>query len=218
MDAREPTTRCDFELAHDQLIQTLENSPGRKQPIVPSNPGLLLIDPQRIFCDSRSPAYCHGWSTAAGNALALCALFFELGRPVAVTRHLQDGNGISNRFLPRPIRRDDPLSELIPEITSIFPEKTVVEKDRFNALAGPEVLSRFLDCAELILIGVQTHRCVLATALAAADSGFVPVVVSDACAAPTFADHRRALSVLAAGHAAVRTTGEIIAICRELQR
>jgi nicotinamidase-related amidase len=49
----------------------------------------------------------------------------------------------------------------------------------------------------MVLTGVSTDCCVLATAVAAADAGVHVKVVADACAGITDADHQRALDVMA---------------------
>ena len=48
----------------------------------------------------------------------------------------------------------------------------------------------------LVLTGVSTDCCVIATALAAADAGATVTVASDACAGSTPDDHAAALRVM----------------------
>jgi isochorismate hydrolase len=62
----------------------------------------------------------------------------------------------------------------------------------------------------LVIMGLQTHLCVLATALDAARRDLRPVVVADACAARERSLHRDALRVLSSGHAHVATADEVI--------
>ena len=77
------------------------------------------------------------------------------------------------------------------------------------SLAG--LVRRAAGCDALVLAGVQTPLCVLATALDAARTPLVPVVAADACAARTAAEHEAALRVLSCGHAHVATIDEIVA-------
>jgi len=62
----------------------------------------------------------------------------------------------------------------------------------------PEVFNRFAPEARVVLCGVSTDCCVLATALAAVDSGVAVRVVVDACAAKTEAAQVAALGIMAA--------------------
>ena len=61
---------------------------------------------------------------------------------------------------------------------------------------GPDLAAR-LGGDDLVLCGVSTDCCVLATALAAADDGATVRVVADACAGLDDAAHQRALALLA---------------------
>ena len=62
----------------------------------------------------------------------------------------------------------------------------------------PEAHGRFAPDAAVVLCGVSTDCCVLATALAAVDAGAHVRVVEDACAARTEAVHQGALGIMAA--------------------
>ena len=62
----------------------------------------------------------------------------------------------------------------------------------------PEAFARFAPGAGVVLCGVSTDCCVLATALAAVDGGVPVRVVADACAAKTQAAHEAALGIMAA--------------------
>ena len=62
---------------------------------------------------------------------------------------------------------------------------------------GPELAGRLGDDGELVLCGVSTDCCVLATALAAVDAGAAVRVVADACAGIDAAAHERAVALLA---------------------
>jgi nicotinamidase-related amidase len=62
---------------------------------------------------------------------------------------------------------------------------------------GPELADRLDDDGPLVLCGVSTDCCVLATALGAVDAGVSVRVVADACAGLDAAAHERALALLA---------------------
>jgi nicotinamidase-related amidase len=60
---------------------------------------------------------------------------------------------------------------------------------------GPELAGR-VGSGEMVLAGVATECCVLATAVAAADAGVRVRVVADACAGADDVSHEQALGVL----------------------
>lgn len=60
----------------------------------------------------------------------------------------------------------------------------------------PALTERLGQEGELVLAGVSTESCVLATALDAADAGVHVRVAADACAAPEDATHEHALAVM----------------------
>lgn len=71
-----------------------------------------------------------------------------------------------------------------------------LDKPTFSAW-GPELASRVGEDGELVLCGVSTDCCVLATAVAAVDAGVPVRVAADACAGTDAAAHERALGLLA---------------------
>jgi nicotinamidase-related amidase len=62
---------------------------------------------------------------------------------------------------------------------------------------GAELAAAMPDGHGMVLTGVSTDCCVLATAVAAADAGVQVKVVADACAGVTDTDHQRALDAMA---------------------
>jgi nicotinamidase-related amidase len=62
---------------------------------------------------------------------------------------------------------------------------------------GPELAARLDDDGQLVLCGVSTDCCVLATALGAVDAGVSVRIAADACAGLDTAAHERALALLA---------------------
>jgi maleamate amidohydrolase len=196
--------------------RTADNTPILWPPF--NAPLLLLVDLQRLFCDPTSPAFCATWRGAEPNALRLLDAFATTGAPVTATRHMHSDPGEPwplTHFFPRPLLAEDPLAELMPEFASRLGPK-IFDKDRFDALSNPQLCNLVAARDLLVIAGVQTHRCVLATALAAASLGVMPVVVADACAAPRPADHDAALRVLGSAHALVCSTDELLARLAEV--
>lgn len=137
------------------------------------------------------------------------------------TRHVhgaEDDGFLIGRFFGRLQRHDEPLSELISDIRPWTSTAFVVDKDRHSAFLQPEVAGRLAGCDSVVLTGVQTPLCILATALDAPRLRLVPVVVMDATAARTQDLHLFALHCLAAGHAHVATAQEVLDLLERVVR
>ncbi|MBW2146370.1 MAG: cysteine hydrolase [Deltaproteobacteria bacterium] len=202
----------------EQLLEALEGTRGRGSLAGLSRPGLLILDLQRLFTDSRSPAFLPQWNTCRPRCFSLVEAFIQRALPVVFTRHVhgtEDDGFLIKRFFGRLQRPDDPLSELSPDVRHWLPSASVVDKDRHSALLQPEVMDRLAECDCVVITGVQTPLCILATALDAARVRLVSVVVMDATAARTRELHLSALRCLAAGHAHVATTQEVLDLLKE---
>ncbi|MEO8527866.1 MAG: isochorismatase family protein, partial [Pseudolysinimonas sp.] len=87
---------------------------------------------------------------------------------------------------------DDELYALDPRFANAGPVETRKTFGKWDAALADAIGG----ASEMVLAGVSTDCCVLSTALAAADAGIRVRVVADACAAPTAADHERALTTM----------------------
>jgi nicotinamidase-related amidase len=101
-------------------------------------------------------------------------------------------------------------AEIAIEATPL-PEEPVIEKTLPNAFAGTDLREHLaaLERKDIVLVGFMTHMCVEATARAAIDLGFKPIVVASAAATrdlpnpldgsvlPANEVHRNALAALA---------------------
>lgn len=85
-----------------------------------------------------------------------------------------------------------PLAELVPP----WAGRPTLDRPTFGKW-GPGLAAAAGPARELVLCGVSTDCCVLATALAAVDDGASVRVVADACAGVDDAAHERALALLA---------------------
>jgi len=176
-------------------------------------PGLLVLDLQRLFTDPLSPAFLPHWAACESRCRSLVEAFAHRGLPVVFTRHVhgpQDDGFLIKRFLGRLQRSGDPLSSLSAEVLSWAPRSPVIDKDRHSAFLQPLVTKRFAGCDSVVITGVQTPLCVLATALDAVRVRMVPVVVMDATAARTLELHFSSLRCLGAGHAHLATAQEVL--------
>ncbi len=182
------------------------NHPGYSLPKDPGKPGLVVLDAMRLFCDSASPAFVPGFPRIEKTLFRLVDALMSAARPVVFTRHVHDAadsGGLIGRMYGRLQRADDPLNALIAAARSRIPPALEVTKDRHSPFRDESTVGAFRGCDTLLIAGVQTQACVLATAVDAARMGFVPLVVADACASKNRRLHGQTLDVLASGHAFV---------------
>lgn len=98
------------------------------------------------------------------NCLLLIRGLHALNLPVVVTQQYTRG-----------------LGETIPEIQSALPEFSYIEKRDFSCGDEPAVVSKLEDTGvkHVIICGIESHVCVLQTAIDLKEKGFIPVVVAD---------------------------------------
>jgi nicotinamidase-related amidase len=176
-------------------------------------PLLVVVDMQEVFRDAESP-----WATPG---------FDELEEPIG---RLVDDAGdrvVFTRFMP-PAEVDGSWRsyyELWPEV--LEPNRAAwfqlaepwrarnagtLDVPTFSKW-GPELEASAGSGGTLVLCGVATDCCVIATALAAADAGAHVRVAADACRGVDAAAHERALDVMAgfAPHIQISSVDEEVA-------
>ncbi len=99
------------------------------------------------------------------NSLILIKGLRVLGIPLVVTQQYTRG-----------------LGETLPEIRNAIPGFTFLEKRDFSCCDEPSVMAKLasLQSRQVILFGIESHVCVLQTALDLKDRGMTPIVVADA--------------------------------------
>jgi nicotinamidase-related amidase len=159
-----------------------------------AQPWLVVIDMQDAFRDPDSVWAVPGYAAIEPTVGELCARF--PGRTV-LTRFVPDPGepGQWARYYDRwpTMRRaaDSPLWEVTVPLLADAPTVSLPTFGKW----GPE-LARITGDSPLVLCGVATDCCVLATALAAADAGRAVTVVGDACAGVSARHHEAALELL----------------------
>lgn len=120
----------------------------------------------------------------------------KLGIPVLVTEQYPKGLG--------------PTLELLKEVQ---PEQaTVCEKTSFGCLGDPDLFERIVRTgrSQLVLCGIETHVCVLQTALEALAKDFRVAVIADAVGSRVDSNRQLALDRLRAAGATIVSTEMIL--------
>lgn len=186
-----------------RIVPTIFATGARTQPSRYADgmpePWLVVIDMQRVFAEPPSPWAAPRFGEALAGVERLLPAFS--GRTV-FTRYvapLRPTGAWVPYFELWPfalVPHDDPLYELVPELATASQKAVIETREAFGK--WDDGLSAAIEGSrELVLAGVATDCCVIATALAAGDAGVRVRVVADACAGGTDADHERALAAMA---------------------
>ncbi|HWA62035.1 MAG TPA: cysteine hydrolase [Caulobacteraceae bacterium] len=187
---------------------------------------LVVIDMQTAFvAEDQVFGNAHARDIVpAVNVLAHA--FRAAGRPVIWTRQTQaaDGPGApapwqydpADPFVARALAALAPGSEghALHPLMEVGGQDTVVDKHRYGAFSCPVgALRRTLEAQAvgmLVICGTLTNVCCESTAREAYMAGYKTLVVADAMAAVTDAEHNAALMNLRLNFADVRRTAEVI--------
>lgn len=165
----------------------------------------LVIDMQRLFAE---PTAWHTPGLAAALPAVLRLAEALPGRTLftrfVVPPRAEAAPGAWARYYARwPMmtgeRLDPALLELVAPLAGRAGPGMLFDKPGFSAFTAPGLAERLeaLGAETLLLTGVETDVCVLATALAAVDRGHAVVLVADALASGDAAGHGAALELLA---------------------
>lgn len=79
------------------------------------------------------------------------------------------------------------LGETLPEIKNLVPDFEYIEKKDFSCYELPEVNAKLqqLNARNVIICGIESHVCVLQTAVDMKDAGLNPIVVMDCVSSRT---------------------------------
>lgn len=129
------------------------------------NTSALIIDVQERLL----PAM---WEkeTLLKNCLTLVQGLVELQLPLVVTQQYTKG-----------------LGETVAEIRSVIPDFLYIEKRDFSCCDEPLVIEKLKQTGaqNVIICGIESHVCVLQTAVDLKEAGFNPIVVMDAVSSRT---------------------------------
>lgn len=164
---------------------------------MPQKPWLIAIDMQEVFCRPESGWFVPRYHEAASGIRELLPLF---GERVVLTRFVAPRQPEAawwdyyRRWPFALVADDDPMYDLSEGFAGL--DYPVVSMTTFGKW-GPQLAEAMQGSTEMVLTGVSTDCCVLATALAACDAGVHVSVVADACAGVSDDDHQRSLDAMA---------------------
>ncbi|AKT50772.1 cysteine hydrolase family protein [Arsenicicoccus sp. oral taxon 190] len=178
-------------------------------------PWLVVIDPQVIFAAPESPWGSPMFPAIVPRVRALAAGFADR---VVVTRFVApvEPQGSWRPYYeqwPFALVPDDHATYAVaPALAATLAAAPVVTEPTFGKW-GAGLREIVGDAPQLVLTGVSTDCCVIATALAAADAGATVTVVTDACAGSTPDNHAAALQVMSLFEPQIRlaATAEVLA-------
>jgi nicotinamidase-related amidase len=175
---------------------------------------LLIIDIQRDYFPGGAYPLVEP-EAAADHAREVLESFRQAGDPVIHMRHVWDAPDAE--FMR-------PGTEGIEIHSAVAPAEgeLVLEKENPNSFldTGLEQELRERGTEQLVVAGMMSSMCVDATVRAAADLGFSPTVVHDACAAPNLefngvevpgaSVHAAFMAALADGYAELASAAEVL--------
>ncbi|NCF72075.1 MAG: isochorismatase family protein [Gammaproteobacteria bacterium] len=150
-------------------------------------PALILVDLVRAYFDKDSSLYA-GVEDALASAIRIRDAARAAGVSVIYTNvvYKEDGSdgGVFYRKVPAlsAFVRGNPLGDW-PDGLDPSDDELVISKQYASAFFGTS-LTQALNAEgvdTLIITGVSTSGCIRATCVDAISSGFIPIVVSDAC-------------------------------------
>lgn len=164
----------------------------------------VVVDMQRVFAEAtdwRVPAIAEVVPPilAMVRAHPRQTMFTRFMTPAAVENATGDWQRFYARW--RSVLRDrmDPaMFDLMEPFAGFVPPAETIDKETFSAFASPDFVASLSrrGAETLVLSGVETDVCVLATALDAVDRGLHVVLAADAMTSWSVAGHRAALDAI----------------------
>ena len=133
----------------------------------------VIIDLQEKFKD-----VIYKFDKVIDNSKILIAGLNVLGVPIIVTEQYPKGLGVT-----------------VPEIQNVLEEYHPIEKTAFSACGSKEFCSTLKKAGRknIVVIGTESHVCVMQTVIDLIEHGFQPVVVEDCVSSRKKSDRKTAL-------------------------
>lgn len=174
---------------------------------------LCIIDWQRFFVHPESPGFIPETISLGSKLVSLVETFVSAGLPVVATRHSNRIEKPNNflKFYGRVIERQSEWFALADPLDNIK-EIHVFDKETYSVFENPAFVNFLFGnlIRTVILAGVQTDRCVLATAISGFDRGYEMVVVPELCTGRNKFRHRAAVNLMRNSFAQLMNLEELI--------
>jgi len=185
--------------------------------VLGERPALLVVDVVQAYLQPGSPLYAPSFQPALESNLRLVAAARAKGVPVIFTGVRYGAEGLDGGlfYLKVPALKcfldGSPLGQFAEGLEPAANDVVVI-KQYASAFFGTSLVATLnsLRIDSLLITGFSTSGCVRATALDALQHGFVPFVVSDACADRDIRPHESNLFDLQAKYAQVVTEAQAI--------
>ncbi len=184
---------------------------------VPTSPALIIVDMCAAYLQPGAPLYA-GIEDAHQNCATLLTAFRDAELPVVHTRVEYGAGGADGGLFYQKVPalacfdKGNPLGEW-PDDLKARDDEVVITKQYASAFFATSLAStlRAMGVDGLYITGVSTSGCVRATALDCIQSGFIPVVVEDACGDRDQAVHDANIFDLQAKYADLISTQDALA-------
>ena len=151
---------------------------------------LLVVDVQEKLL----PAMAEPDAVVAGCRILMEAAA-RLGVPIVVSEQYPKG-----------------LGPTVPPLAGLAPPDSVLPKMHFSCASDPAIGTRLagLGRDQIVIAGIESHVCVLQTAIGLGEKGLTPIVVADATSSRALANKAAALARLAANKVEVATSEMVV--------
>jgi nicotinamidase-related amidase len=179
---------------------------------------LLIVDMQNDFVLEDGVLPAENSLETIENIKLLSNLCRKNNIPVVYTQHVHRDDlsdfGIAHYFEPPSCLESSDGKNIIDQIAPQDGDLIITNKRRYDAFIGTDLdmVLRGKGINSLIVVGVMTDACVMATVHHARGLDYKVCIVSDACAGTTNENHEAALRILGIFCALPATTNETIEI------
>jgi maleamate amidohydrolase len=182
-------------------------------------PALLLVDVVMAYLTPDCGLYSPRFEDALASCERLAAAARRSGMPVVFTNVSYSAGGVDGGLFYKKVPalaaflHGSPLGAFPPTLQP-EPQDVVVTKQYASAFFGTSLASTLISMGvdTLLITGFSTSGCVRASALDALQSGFVPLVVADACGDRDARPHESNLFDLSKKYAEVLSETQAIAL------
>ena len=186
-------------------------------------PALILIDFVEAYFDQGCELYAD-IETEFHSALRIRQLAHERGVPVILTNVVYqqggaDGGAFYKKVKPlRHFQKGQPMGEW-PKGLEPLENELIVSKQYPSAFFGTSLAATLTSMGvdSLILTGLTTSGCVRASCIDCVSSGFIPIVVADACGDRHEDPHNANLFDMNAKYADVVSEADVISYLETLE-